>query len=87
MKKNMLIYYWYEKKAGSTMFLSKILIHLCMTIHYIVGKNIFVVIYKLLVQRIYRNIILKIDLKVMVKKGLRCLRKMNMLNLKIMKGK
>ena len=36
--------YSYKKKIKGTIFLSKLLIHLCMIIHYIVEKNIFVVI-------------------------------------------
>ena len=42
------------EKAKGTMFLSKILIHLCMIIHYTMEENIFVIIvYKLLVRKKY----------------------------------
>ena len=41
MKKNMLIYYWQEKKTKGTMFLSKILVLSCINVHYIVEENIF----------------------------------------------
>ena len=37
----MLIYYCKEKKLKGTMFLSSVLIHLCMTIYYTVQKNNF----------------------------------------------
>ena len=53
-KKKMLIYYWQKKNAKSTIFLSKILIHSCMIIHYIAEENIFaVIVYHLLVQKNY----------------------------------
>ena len=40
--------------AKDNMFLSKILIHSCMIIHYILDEDLFVVIaYKLLVQKKY----------------------------------
>ena len=42
-----------KKNRKDTMFLSKILIHLCMTIHYTIEENIFFVDYKLLVQKKY----------------------------------
>ena len=49
-KKNMLLLI--EEEGKNTMFLSKILIHLCMIIQYIVEENICVIIvYKLLVQK------------------------------------
>ena len=65
------------------MFLSKILIHSCMTIHYFVEKNIFVVIVcKLLEHQKNWNVVLKIALKLMVNKLLRCLRRANILKLK-----
>ena len=51
-------------------------------------KPIFVVIvYKLLVQEKYQNVVLKYDLKLMASKELLCLKKVNMLNSKIMKDK
>ena len=50
VKKNMLIYYLLEKKAKSTMFLSKTLIDFCKVIHYIVEEKPFLIIaYKILV--------------------------------------
>ena len=56
-----------------TMFLSKILIHSCMIIHYITEGNIFVVIvYDLLQQQKNWNVILKITLNLMVKKESKC---------------
>ena len=40
------------------MFLSKIVIHSCVIIHYIVGENIFVlIVYKLLEQQMYWNVL------------------------------
>ena len=52
------------------------------------GKNIFpVIVYKLSVQKMYLNIMLKIALKLMANKGLQCLRKKNRLNSKIMREK
>ena len=54
LSKDMSIYYWYEKKEKSTIFLSKILIHSCIIIEYIVEQNIFVVtVYKVLVWQKY----------------------------------
>ena len=54
-----------------TMFLSNILTLSCMIILYIVKENIFVVIvYKLVVQKKYLNVILKTALKLMVSKKL-----------------
>ena len=59
-----------------------------MIIHCTVKENILVVIVdKLLVQEKFSNVILKIALKLMVNNGLSCLRKVNMLDSKIMKGK
>ena len=53
--------------------------------HYIMEENIFVVIvYTLSLQKKYQNFILKIALKLMLKR-LRCLKKVNMLNSKILK--
>ena len=69
------------------MLLSKILIHLCTTIHYIVEENIFVVIVDELVQKTCQHVMLKIALKSMVKKLLRRQKKMDMLNSKAMKEK
>ena len=70
------------------MLLSKILIHLCTTIHYIVEENIFVVIVdEFLVQKTCQHVMLKIALKSMVKKLLRRQKKMDMLNSKAMKEK
>ena len=57
--------------------------HLCMIIHYIVEENIFaVIIHKLLVQKKYENVIFKIALKLVVNKGLSCLKQVNTLNSK-----
>ena len=48
MKKNMLVYYWKQKKAKYTMFLLKILILSCMIMLYILEESIFTIIaYKL----------------------------------------
>ena len=59
-----------------------------MTILYIVEENIFVVIaYNLLVQKKYEKVILKTDLKLMANKELQCLKRLNLLNSKIMKEK
>ena len=56
--------------------------------HYIVEENIFVVIVgKLLEQQKNWNVILKIALELMVNKLLRCLRRVNMINSKILKEK
>ena len=56
--------------------------------HYIVKKNIFVIIsFMLSLQKKYYIVIFKTALKSMVKKRLRWLRAMNMLNLKILKEK
>ena len=44
LKKNILIYWFIYFVERHVMFLSKILINLCMIIHYIVEKNVFVVI-------------------------------------------
>ena len=49
------------------MFLSKILIHSCIIIHYLPVENDFVVyVYKLLEQQMYLNVILKTALKLIV---------------------
>ena len=65
------------------MFLSKVLINLCMIIHYIVEGNIFVVIiYKLLVQKILKCHI-KDCFQINGKQNI----KMFFLDSKIMKGK
>ena len=40
LSKDMLIYYWYKKKAKYTIFFSKILIHSYMIRHYIVEENL-----------------------------------------------
>ena len=76
MKKNMLIYYCKEKKLKGTMFLSSVLIHLCMTIYYTVQKNNFCC-YCL--QAFSSEKILKPHIKDCLKikrnKGLRCLKK------------
>ena len=50
-------------------------------------KHFSVVVYKSLVQKKYKNIILKIVLKLMTNKELRDLKKVNTLNSKIMKEK
>ena len=55
---------------------------------YIVEESFFVVtVYKLLAQKKYSNAILMIALKLMVNKWLRCLKTVNMLDSKILKGK
>ena len=70
------------------MFLLKISIDSCMIIYYIVKENIFVYIaYMISLQKNIQSIILKIALKLMVTKQLRCLRKVNMLNSQILKEK
>ena len=45
VKQNKLIYYQKEKNANGTMFLLKILIHLCMIIHYVVEENILSLLF------------------------------------------
>ena len=87
VKTNMLIYYCYEKNAEDTRFLSKISTYSCMITHYIMQKNIFVVIvYKLLEQQKHWNVILKkTALKLKINKGLRWQKKVNTLHSKIMK--
>ena len=62
------------------MFLSNILIRLCMIIHYIMNKNTFVVI---VLEKVLKYIMLKITLKLMVNKSLRCLKMVNMLESKL----
>ena len=59
-----------KKKEKKTMFLSKISIHLGIMILYTIEKKIFfaVVLYKLLVQKKYENVILKTALKLMANK-------------------
>ena len=72
-KKNMLIYYWQKKNAKGTMLVLKVSMRSCMTILYMVEGNIFpVIVYKLSAQKKYLNVILKIALKLMVNKVLRC---------------
>ena len=57
-------------------------------LHYIMKENICVVIVcKLSEQQKYWNVILNIASKLMVRKVLRCLRRVNILNLKTMKKK
>ena len=64
-----------------------VLINSCMITHYIVEENIFAVtVYKILEEQKHWNEILKITLILMVSKWLRCLRKVNTLDLKIMKN-
>ena len=72
----------------NSMFLSKISIHLCLIIHYIFEKNIFIAdVCKLLeLQKIW-NVILKIALKLMINKLLGGLKRMNILNLKFLEEK
>ena len=63
-----------------------VLINSCMITHYIVEENIFAVtVYKILEEQKHWNEILKITLRLMVSKWLRYLRKVNTLDLKIMK--
>ena len=58
------------------MTLSKTLICASLIMHYPVEDNIFaLIVYKLLVQKKYQNVMLKIALKVMLNKRLRCLKK------------
>ena len=56
------------------------------TLNYIVEENISVIVYMFFEQQKNWIIILKIPLKLMVNKPLRCLKKVNMLNSKILKG-
>ena len=59
-----------------------------MITHYIMEESIFdAIICKLSVQKKYYNVMLKTALKLILEKGLRCLRKVNMLDLKISKEK
>ena len=70
------------------MFLSKILIHSCMITYYIVEENIFtVIVHKFLDQKTHCNDILKTALKLVVNNRLRCQRKANMLDSKLMREK
>ena len=56
--------------------------------HYIVEENIFVVTaYILSLQNKFSSVMLNNALKLMVKKRLRCLRKVNMLNSEVLKEK
>ena len=60
----------------------------CMIILYIAEENIFVVIvYMPSLQKTFESVILKIALKLMINKQLRRLRKVNMLNSKVLKEK
>ena len=64
-------------EGKGTMFLS------CMITHYTVEESIFVVlVYKLLEQQKQWNVTLKIALKLMVNKGLRCQNNVNTLDSK-----
>ena len=68
------------------MFLSKISIDSRMIIHYIVEENVLIVIvYILSLQRKFYIVILKIVLKLIINKELLYLKKVNMLNSKILK--
>ena len=68
------------------MFLSMVLVFSFMIIVYIAEKNIFaVIVCKLLVKKKYQNVILKTALNLLANKGLECLKKVHMLNLKIMR--
>lgn len=68
VKENMLIYHFWENTLKRTMFLSKMLIHLHIIIHYMVEDNIFaVIVYSLLAQKKYEKGMLNIALKLMVK--------------------
>ena len=72
-----------EEEGKNTMFLSKILIHLCMitmTLHR--GRKYFLQAFS--TEKILRCPV-KGFLKLMVKKWLRCLKKVNTLDSKIMK--
>ena len=73
------------EEERNTMFLSMVSIDSCMIIHYIEKENIFVFIfYTLSLQKKFQSVILNIALKLMIKKGLKCLRKVNVLNSKIL---
>ena len=62
--------------------------HSYMIIRYIMEENIFdVIVCKILEQQKYLNAILKIALKLIISKLLRCLRRVNILNLKISEEK
>ena len=55
-----------------------------MIIHCIVEEYIFAaIVYKLLVKKKYQNVLLMITIKFIVSKGLRCLRRVKMFDLKI----
>ena len=62
--------------------------HSYMIIRYIMEENIFdVIVCKILEQQKHLNAILKIALKLITSKLLRCLRRVNILNLKISEEK
>ena len=59
-----------------------------MIIRYIVEENIFAgIVYKILVQKEYYNVILKTALKLMVNKEFQALKKASMFNSKILREK
>ena len=59
-----------------------------MIIRYIVEENIFAgIVYKILVQKEYYNVILKTALKLMANKEFQSLKKVSMFNSKILREK
>ena len=71
------------EEGKGTMFLSKISVYSCMITHYTVEERIFtVIVYKLLEQQKQWNVTLKIALKLIVNKGLRCQNMVNTLDSK-----
>ena len=77
-----------RRRRKDTLFLSKILIHSCMIMLYIMDEKNFVVAgCKLLVPKKYVKVLLKTAVKLMVNKLLRSLRRVNILNSKTVKEK
>ena len=77
-----------RRRRKDTLFLSKILIHSCMIMLYIMEEKNFVVAgCKLLVPKKYVKVLLKTAVKLMVNKLLRSLRRVNILNSKTVKEK
>ena len=77
-----------RRRRKDTLFLSKILIHSCMIMLYIMEEKNFVVAgCKLLIPRKYVKVLLKTAVKLMVNKLLRSLRRVNILNSKTVKEK
>ena len=77
-----------RRRRKDALFLSKILIHSCMIMLYIMEEKNFVVAdCKLLVPKKYVKVLLKTAVKLMVNKLLRSLRRVNILNSKTVKEK